>query len=103
MVGRIVLGLAVAVLTLGFCIGAMAAPRDASSIAAVFPPWWSPAQAAAAAASAGQIAGAGRGSIVIVTSPAPGLSDRLRRAGALLLLGPGLAGQCAQPVSKASA
>ncbi|RYC30866.1 hypothetical protein D3273_16915 [Lichenibacterium minor] len=63
-----------------------AAPR-VDQIAAVFPPWWSPARAAAAAAGAGSVAGMGAWrSVVIVRGDAAGLALRLRRSGALLTL-----------------
>lgn len=76
-------------------MSAAAAPADANRIAAVFPPWWSSAQIIGAGAAAGDIAGAGAyRSILIVSSRTPGLSARLRQAGAIVLLSPGLAGLC---------
>lgn len=87
--------------TLVMALSAAAAPADASRIAAVFPPWWSAARAAQAAGSAGEIAGAGaHRSILIVSSHTPGLSARLRQAGAIVLLSPGLAGLCEVPSSE---
>lgn len=87
--------------TLIMALSAAAAPRDASRIAAIFPPWWSAARAAQAAGSAGDIAGAGAyRSILIVSSHTPGLSERLRGAGAIALLSPGLAGLCEVPSSE---
>ncbi len=81
-------------------MSAAAAPAGADRIAAVFPPWWSGGRVIDAAASAGDIAGAGAyRSILIVRGNAPGLAARLRRAGALVLLSPGLAGQCDTPAN----
>lgn len=82
-------------------MSATAAPAGATRIAAVFPPWWSSAHAMSAAAAAGEIAGAGaQPSILIVSSDTPGLSRRLREAGAIVLLSPGLAGLCDVPASE---
>jgi hypothetical protein len=76
-------------------VAAGAAPRDPTRVAAVFPPWWSSAQAASAAASAGQIAGAGGAPFILILRGEPGaLAPRLRAAGAWLLLDPDAAGQC---------
>lgn len=84
--------------TLVMAMSAAAAPIGATRVAAVFPPWWNGARAMDAAATAGDIAGAGaHPSILIVSSPAPGLADRLREAGAIILLSPGLAGLCDVP------
>ncbi len=80
---------------------AAAAPIGATRVAAIFPPWWNGARAMDAAASAGEIAGAGAyPSILIVSSHAPGLAARLREAGAIVLLSPGLAGLCDVPASE---
>ncbi|CAN5174381.1 hypothetical protein BH10PSE4_BH10PSE4_39480 [soil metagenome] len=77
-----------------------AAPRDPARVAAVFPPWWTPAQTASAAASAGQIAGAGGLPFILILRGEPtALGARLRAAGAWLLLDPDTAGVCA-PVPK---
>ena len=74
------------------------APRTANGFAAVFPPWWSTAQAMNAAVSAGDITGVGAlPFILILRSDAPGLEARLKRAGALILLDPRAAGVCAPP------
>lgn len=91
--------LATAFATLFMTMSAAAAPVDADRVAAIFPPWWSGARSVDAAASAGDLAGAGaHRSILIVSSSTPGLNDRLRRAGALFVLSPGLAGLCDVPV-----
>jgi hypothetical protein len=95
------LGLALAVgatilTTLAATVAASAAPRDPARVAAVFPPWWTPAQAASAAASAGQIAGAGGAPFILILRGEPdALGPRLRAAGAWLLLDPDAAGVCA--------
>jgi lipid-binding SYLF domain-containing protein len=69
-------------------------------VAAVFPPWWSPAQVIGAAGSAGDIAGVGAVPfIVILRGDAADLSQRARSAGALALLDPALAGACARPTA----
>jgi hypothetical protein len=70
-------------------------PRDDRAIAALFPPWWSPATRFSAAGSAGEIVDAGAFPfILIIQSDRPGLADRLRAAGALLLVNPFGAGGC---------
>lgn len=88
--------------TLVMAMSAAAAPADAGRVAAVFPPWWTSAQVLSAASGAGDIAGAGaHRSILIVSSRVPGLNERLHRAGAVVLLSPGLAGLCDSPASEA--
>ncbi len=94
---------------LGLCAGASlislaaivlsaATPRDPGVIAAVFPPWWSPTQALNAAATAGDLQRpGGLATIVVIHGDPKTLADRLRRAGALLLLDPVGAGFCAAP------
>ena len=73
-----------------------ATPRDPARIAAVFPPWWSPAEIIAAAGSAGTISGAGgAGNILILRGDPADLAQRARSAGAILILDPDLAGVCA--------
>lgn len=92
-------------LSLFAAVAVDAQPRTPGRVAAVFPPWWSAAQIIGAAGSAGDIAGAGGASfIVILRAPSndfrpADLSQRARDAGALLLLDPALAGACA-PVSE---
>lgn len=98
---RSCIALGAACATLVMAMSAAAAPTDAARVAAVFPPWWSSARVMEAAATAGDIAGAGaHSSILIVSSGAPGLAARLRDAGAVVLLSPGLAGLCAVPASE---
>uniref|UniRef100_B0SZ82 Uncharacterized protein n=1 Tax=Caulobacter sp. (strain K31) TaxID=366602 RepID=B0SZ82_CAUSK len=94
---RSVLAVGATILTTLFvAVAAGAAPRDPARVAAVFPPWWTSAQAASAAASAGQIAGAGGAPFILILRGEPGqLGPRLRAAGAWLLLDPAAAGRCA--------
>lgn len=62
----------IALATLGVALSLFAAvavdaqPRTPGRVAAVFPPWWSPAQIVGAAGSAGDIAGAGGASFVVI-------------------------------------
>ncbi len=78
-----------------------AAPRAPGRVAAVFPPWWAPAQVVAAGGSAGDIAGAGGVSFILILRGDPAdLTQRAYAAGALLLLDPALAGACARPISE---
>ena len=56
------------------------------SIAAVFPPWWHQARVFEAAAGAGPLLNTGQASFVVVVGFSdPGVVDRLRSAGALIL------------------
>jgi hypothetical protein len=99
---RSCIALGAACATLVMAMSAAAAPMGATRVAAVFPPWWTGARAIDAAATAGSIAGAGAtASILIVSSDAPGLAARLRAAGAMMLLSPGLAGLCDVPAREA--
>jgi hypothetical protein len=84
----------------------MAAPGkgEAQSAAAVFPLWWTPAQAFAAASSAGEVARTGAlSSIVIVHSTKPALAERLRKAGALFVLDPIQLALCERSASQGNA
>jgi hypothetical protein len=95
-VGLVLAVVATILVTLFAAVAAGAAPRDPARIAAVFPPWWTPAQTASAAASAGQIAGAGGAPFILILRGEPGqLESRARAAGAWLLLDPDAAGVCA--------
>ncbi len=67
-------------------------------LAAVYPPWWSDAQIAGAAASAGEIAAAGGvRNILVIHGDPTGLATRVRRSGALLVLGGEAVRLCADP------
>jgi hypothetical protein len=82
-------------------VGLGTGPRPGDRLlAAVYPPWWSDTRIAGAAASAGDIAAAGgvRNILVIHGDPS-GLAMRLRRSGALLVLGGDAARLCADPVT----
>ncbi|HJV43656.1 hypothetical protein [Caulobacter sp.] len=100
---------AAALAVLGMGLGLFAAvaveaePRTPGRVAAVFPPWWDPARIIGAAGSAGDIAGAGGASFVVILRGDPAdLSARARAAGALMLLDPALAGVCARPAVPSS-
>lgn len=78
----------------------MAAPNEEGAVAAVFPPWWSASRAFAAASNAGDVLNSGTFFfVVVVQSQRPGLGDRLRSEGALLLLNPLAVGGC-EPSSR---
>jgi hypothetical protein len=79
------------------------APRPDRPIAAIFPPWWSPARAfTAAAQSGGEIVRVGALPTILVMAPSgsdPSQSDLprlLRNAGALLLLDAQALGACSE-------
>ena len=64
-------------------------------VAALFPPWWSPAERlAAAAAAGGAVLRAGPSGLVVAQSSAPGFEARLHAAGAWLLFDPRGLGLC---------
>lgn len=101
--GPILLGTLGVAASLFAAMAVDAQPRTPGRVAAVFPPWWSPAQAVGAAASAGDVAGVGAVPfIVVMRGPPATLAQRARSAGALLLLDPALAGACARPASELS-
>ena len=76
-----------AILSLALLPMAVAAPADAKSAAAVFPPWWSQAAAIRAADSAGDIVGVGAAPFVmIVRSEDAALPIRLRAVGAVAVV-----------------
>lgn len=78
----------------------MAAPNEQGAVAAVFPPWWPASRVFVAASNAGEVLNSGPFFfVVLVQSQRPGLSDRLRTEGALLLLNPLAAGGC-EPSSR---
>lgn len=79
-------------------------PGDSQSAAAVFPPWWSAAKAFEAAGSAGEVARTGAfSSVLIVHSKDPALADRLRKAGALLVLDPVRLALCERAAAQGNA
>jgi hypothetical protein len=75
-----------------------------SAVAAVFPPWWDRSRAATAIASAdGLILRSGAIDTILVVRPGPvvpgsvQLADRLRAAGALLVINADAARGCLEP------
>ncbi|WP_309645847.1 hypothetical protein [Phenylobacterium sp.] len=85
--------IAVASLAVAILVGA--APRDPAEAAGVFPPWWGRGEVFGAAAEAGAIQAAGSLSfIIIVRAPQGDAAARLRAAGALFSIDPGLARLC---------
>lgn len=57
------------------------------AIAAVFPPWWPAERAFSAAAEAGPLLNTGRSALVLIVAfTDPEVAERLRSAGAILLL-----------------
>lgn len=87
----VLIGLTSLVAACGFGLG----PRDDHEAAGVFPPWWTPAQVFVAASAAGPVSAASRRPfVVVIRAPDGDVAGRLRRAGALLVLDPGLARAC---------
>jgi hypothetical protein len=89
----LVLAFAICMLSLTVSAGAIV-PAKAERVAAVFPPWWTAPKIFVRAASAGEIVQVGAPFVVILQSDRPGLSARLKRAGAILLLNPLGVGPC---------
>lgn len=86
--------------SLGAAVAFEAGPRTPRQVAAVFPPWWSPARVFAAASDAGAITAIGGArNVVIVVADDDQLPARLNAAGALLQLNPSLTGLCAEDQS----
>ena len=89
-------GLTIAATATGGLIAALTAGPDLGPVAAVFPPWWDSAHAFAAAATGGPVLGMGlRGFVVLVAPEEPNGRQRLRRAGAWLLIDPSSLAGCA--------
>ena len=66
---------------------ASGAAHDPGRVGAVFPPWWSSAQALDAGSRAGHVMSVGMfPSVLVVQSARPGLRERLRAAGAMILI-----------------
>ena len=91
----------VAIMTLAVAAAsATAVPADPEAgVAAVFPPWWQREHAAAAVAEAdGLIVREGALPTILVVRPgSPGLAERLRAQGALLIVDPLAARGCFVP------
>ena len=101
VVGPLALSTLGIILSLFAAVAVDAQPRTAGRVAAVFPPWWDAARIVGAAGTAGDIAGAGGVSFIVILRGDPAtLNQRARTAGALLLLDPALAGACARPASE---
>ncbi|WP_158817857.1 hypothetical protein [Methylocapsa sp. S129] len=84
-----------------FAALAAATAGDSASAAAVFPPWWSPARAFEAAGAAGEVTRIGAfSSVLIVHSREPALAERLRKAGALLILDPVQLALCERSIAQ---
>lgn len=99
--GPLVLSSLGVALSLFAAVAVDAQPRTPGRVAAVFPPWWDAAQVMSAGATAGDIAGAGGLSFIVILRGDPAtLNQRARTAGALMLLDPALAGVCARPASE---
>lgn len=86
---------AIALATLAGTIATAASPA-AGGVAAVFPPWWSREAVLTAAAGTGDaVLGEGAiGSILLMHSESPGLPDRLRAHGAIIVLATAQLGGC---------
>lgn len=95
--GPVALGVVGVVVSLFAAVAVEAQPRTPGRVAAVFPPWWSPAEVMGAAGSAGAISGVGAAPFIVVLRGDADLHQRARSAGAFLLLDPALAGACAPP------
>jgi hypothetical protein len=80
---------------IGIFAGFPAAKADATTLTAVFPPWWTQAQVWRAASSVGDIVDTGGARFVLVLhSNLNRFSARARAAGALLVLDPSGLGAC---------
>jgi hypothetical protein len=68
------------------CAAAQFDARDSRRLVAVFPPWWSNAEALAAASATAAVAGVGGvGFAVGVIADRPGVARELKRRGALFV------------------
>lgn len=65
-------------------------PTSAFAVAAVFPPWWSAADVRLAVDPIDATSSTGRSPTVVTVYGGPGLQQRLRNAGAWLILDPRL-------------
>lgn len=72
-------------------------PADgATRVAAIFPPWWTAQDVMASLSGSDTVIlrGGIAPSVLLLSSPTPGLSQRLRNAGALLIIDPEAAAGC---------
>ena len=82
-------------LSLSLSVAAAIEPGDPRLVAAVFPPWWSAEAVLAAASQAGDVVGPGGAPFVIVVrSENADLPDRIRAAGAFMVLDRAAFGLC---------
>ncbi len=74
----------------------LGAPAPAQGpVAALFPRWWRSADVVKAAGSAGRIVRLGTVHFIVIVAPdSSGIAERLRAAGAILVIDPILAGGC---------
>ncbi|MFX4219952.1 MAG: hypothetical protein ACMVO3_02600 [Thalassobaculum sp.] len=89
--------LAGAAMLVAATVGGLAPDADGTGpVAAVFPPWWSTrdVMAGLARTDAAILREGFSSSIILASSPTPGLADRLRAAGAILVLDPQAAAGC---------
>lgn len=89
--------LAGAAMLVAATVGGLAPNADGTGpVAAVFPPWWSArdVMAGLARTDAAILREGFSSSIILASSPTPGLADRLRAAGAMLVLDPQAAAGC---------
>lgn len=84
----------------GLLAAVLSLPPGDGEVAALFPPWWSASRAFASASSAGAVAATGAlRSVLIVRSDRPALAERLRAAGALLVVAADGPFGCRSPLS----
>ena len=91
---------AISLATLVAAAGAAAVPGGGDvAVAAVFPPWWTRAEAATAVARADglNVREGGLSTVLIFRSADPDFADRLRAHGALLLVDPIAMEGCSAP------
>lgn len=87
-------GFAILALAGGGLLAAVPSAPAGGAVAAVFPPWWDAKRAVTAATNAGIALGVGVTSFVVIVRPEDAQGqEKLRQAGAWMLLDPrGLAG-----------
>jgi len=80
---------------------AAARPVTPFAVAAVFPPWWSAARVRSAVVPVGEISATGRAATIVSVIGGADLSQRLRAAGAWLILNPEIVGCTPDPGAQA--
>ena len=92
---RLARGLMIVATATGGLLAALTAGPDSGPVAAIFPPWWDGAHAIAAAATGGPVLAIGLRDFVILVAPdRPNGRQRLRHAGAWLLIDPSSLAGC---------